>query len=307
MNLPKILMNTDVKITKNKNKTNTINSQYKYLELMGIDVWLSQKPAEKIDINSNSDAISSVNNLIDINDVNNVINANNNSCVNCKNSSKHLENIENTRNTNTTSINTNIANTNINMDKLDLLQQQVMQCQLCALSKTRNNVVFGTGNINAKIMFIGEAPGANEDLQGKPFVGRAGMLLNAMLEAVKIKRQDVYIANILKCRPPNNRDPNQEEIAVCTPYLQQQITLINPQIIIAVGRVSALHLLQTDTSMSNLREKTHSYTNLDNNKKIPLFVIYHPAYLLRSPREKSKAYSDLLFIRKFLLNPNNNF
>jgi uracil-DNA glycosylase len=177
----------------------------------------------------------------------------------------------------------------------NVLHEKTSTCSLCGLCKTHTNVVFGVGNQQADIMLIGEAPGANEDLQGEPFVGRAGMLLNEMLRAIDLERKEVYIANILKCRPPNNRDPAPDEVAQCTAYLQQQITLINPKIIIAVGRIAAHFLLNSTDSMGKLRNQIHKY----GAKEIPLFVIYHPAYLLRSPAEKRKAYVDMLQIRKF--------
>ncbi len=178
------------------------------------------------------------------------------------------------------------------------IRKEVGACTLCMLHKTRTNVVFGVGDEKAQAMFIGEAPGANEDLQGEPFVGRAGMLLNAMLKSIGLKRDDIYIANILKCRPPNNRDPLPEEVRLCTPYLQQQIALIQPKILIAVGRIAAQFLLNTMEAMSSLRGKTYQY----GPQKIPLLVTYHPAYLLRSPSEKRKAYSDFLEIKKTLTN-----
>lgn len=179
---------------------------------------------------------------------------------------------------------------------LEELKNMVAACTLCVLHKTRTNTVFGVGNEHAKAMFIGEAPGANEDLQGEPFVGRAGMLLNAMLKSIGLNRSDVYIANILKCRPPNNRDPLPDEVKLCTPYLQQQIALIQPKILIAVGRIAAQFLLNTTEAMSRLRGNTYQY----GAQKIPLLVTYHPAYLLRSPSEKRKAYLDFKLIKKML-------
>lgn len=178
----------------------------------------------------------------------------------------------------------------------ETLEKSVALCQQCALHKSRTQTVFGVGSHSAEVMLIGEAPGANEDLQGKPFVGRAGMLLNAMLHAIGLEREEVYIANILKCRPPNNRDPQPDEVALCTPFLQQQIALIQPKVIIAVGRIAAQFLLNTAESMARLRGRQYVYGAL----KTPLFVIYHPAYLLRSPREKSKAYIDMLQIQRYL-------
>jgi len=176
------------------------------------------------------------------------------------------------------------------------LQTEIQNCQRCPLCKSRTNVVFGVGNPNAELLVIGEAPGANEDLKGEPFVGRGGMLLNSMLLAIGLKRQDIYIANILKCRPPNNRDPAPEEVALCTPYLLKQIALIKPKIILAVGRIAAHFLLNTDESMARLRGKHYVY----GPDRTPLLITYHPAYLLRSPREKSKAYQDLLLVKKAL-------
>lgn len=177
------------------------------------------------------------------------------------------------------------------------LKEKVSACTCCALSASRTNVVFGVGNECAEVMLIGEAPGENEDLQGEPFVGRAGMLLNEMLRAINLKREEVYIANILKCRPPRNRDPSTEEVQLCTPFLTEQIALIRPKVLIAVGRIAAHFLLNTDVAMAKMRGRVYTYGELNT----PLFVIYHPAYLLRSPSEKSKAYTDLKKIQEFLL------
>jgi DNA polymerase len=145
-------------------------------------------------------------------------------------------------------------------------------------------------------MIIGEAPGANEDLQGQPFVGRAGQLLNAILASINLTREDVFIANILKCRPPENRDPNPDEVATCTPYLEKQIALLKPTLILAVGRIAAQFLLKTTASLSSLRGKMHTYQN------IPLMITYHPAYLLRTPRDKKKAYADWVKVKKMIGN-----
>ena len=176
------------------------------------------------------------------------------------------------------------------------IKKKVLTCTLCDLHKTRTNAVFGVGGEKADLMFIGEAPGANEDLKGEPFVGRAGMLLNSMIKSIGLERDDVYIANILKCRPPNNRDPAPSEIKLCTPYLKEQIASIKPKILVAVGRVAAQHLLNTTESMARLRGKTYQY----GEEKTPLIITYHPAYLLRSPGEKKKAYLDFLMIKKAL-------
>lgn len=176
------------------------------------------------------------------------------------------------------------------------LRLAVSNCKACDLYKTRNNPVFGVGNPDADLLIIGEAPGANEDKQGEPFVGRGGQLLTNMLSAIGFKREDYYIANILKSRPPNNRDPSLKEVKACTPYLLRQISLIKPKLILAVGRIAAHYLLSTDASMANLRGNLFHF----GINKIPLLVTYHPAYLLRSPREKRKAWQDMLCVKKQL-------
>lgn len=169
------------------------------------------------------------------------------------------------------------------------LQHEVAGCRACSLCETRTQTVFGVGNKHADWLLIGEAPGQNEDLQGEPFVGRAGQLLNEMLRAIGLQREQVFIANMLKCRPPNNRDPLAEEVAACNAFLQQQIALIQPKIILAVGRIAAQNLLQTSHSLSRLRGIRHQ---LDG---IPVALVHHPSYLLRSPTEKAKAWEDLQF------------
>jgi len=176
----------------------------------------------------------------------------------------------------------------------DTLERTVLGCTRCALHQTRTQAVFGVGNRNAQWMVIGEAPGADEDRQGEPFVGRAGQLLNEMLKAIGLRREEVYIANVLKCRPPGNRDPLPDEAATCEPYLKRQIELIKPRIILAVGRIAAQNLLKTDTKIGALRGKRHVYPGTD----VPLVVTYHPAYLLRSPLEKRKAWDDLQLARR---------
>jgi uracil-DNA glycosylase len=177
------------------------------------------------------------------------------------------------------------------------LQARVVACTACDLHKTRTQTVFGVGNQNAEWLIVGEAPGADEDRQGEPFVGRAGQLLNAMLLAIGLKREQVYIANILKCRPPNNRDPRPEEVACCEPFLKRQVALLKPKIILAVGRIAAQNLLKTDTRIGALRGNRYTYAETN----IPIVVTYHPAYLLRSPKEKRKAWQDLLFAQKILV------
>ena len=163
---------------------------------------------------------------------------------------------------------------------LPLLRQCVADCQLCPLHKTRTQTVFGVGNEKAKLMIIGEAPGFHEDQQGEPFVGRAGQLLNAMLNSIGLERSDIYIANILKCRPPNNRDPLPEEVAQCTPHLKQQIALIQPTVLCAVGRIAAQFLLDTTLSLSKLRGKVHTY----GESKLPIILLIY--YELPAQKQK---------------------
>jgi DNA polymerase len=169
----------------------------------------------------------------------------------------------------------------------DELRACVAGCTRCELAQGRTNTVFGVGNTQADWMIIGEAPGAEEDRQGEPFVGRAGKLLDQMLHAIGQTRDSVFIANILKCRPPNNRDPKPEEAAACRDYLDRQIAMIRPKIILAVGRIAAQNLLGTSDPVGRMRGHAH---DLDG---IPLVVTYHPAYLLRSPSQKRKSWSDL--------------
>lgn len=169
------------------------------------------------------------------------------------------------------------------------LEAAVSSCTLCDLHQSRTQTVFGVGNRSADWLIIGEAPGRDEDLQGEPFVGRAGQLLNAMLFAAGLSREQVYIANILKCRPPNNRDPEPEEVVRCEPWLLRQIALVQPRIILAVGRIAAQNLLKTDTPIGKLRGSMHQL----GDTGIPVIATYHPAYLLRSPLEKRKAWQDL--------------
>jgi uracil-DNA glycosylase family 4 len=172
----------------------------------------------------------------------------------------------------------------------DALESRVASCRACSeLVANRTQTVFGVGNRNADWLVIGEAPGADEDRQGEPFVGKAGQLLNSMLFAIGLKREQVYIANILKCRPPNNRDPRPEETAACGQFLQRQIELIEPKIILVVGRIAAQNLLVTDTPIGKMRGKLYHY----GDSGIPVVVTYHPAYLLRSPAEKRKSWEDL--------------
>jgi len=172
----------------------------------------------------------------------------------------------------------------------------VRACERCGLQATRTQTVFGVGNRRAELLVVGEAPGAEEDRQGEPFVGRAGQLLNSMLQAMRAPRATVYIANVLKCRPPGNRDPSPEEVRCCLPYLQRQIDLLAPRLMLAVGRIAAQSLLATETPIGKLRGTVHHF----GTQATPLIVTYHPAYLLRSPGEKRKSWTDLRFVQREL-------
>lgn len=172
------------------------------------------------------------------------------------------------------------------------MNNQICTCMKCGLGKTRTNFVFGVGNPNADVMVIGEAPGADEDAKGEPFVGRAGQLLNKILEAVQFKREEVFIANILKCRPPDNRRPTPEEAEMCEPYLWKQIELIRPKIILCLGLTAGQTLLKTTESLTQLRASTQLYRN------IPVIVTYHPAALLRNPNWKKPTWEDVQKLRK---------
>ena len=175
---------------------------------------------------------------------------------------------------------------------LEELNNAINTCIKCGLGKTRIKFVFGVGNPKADVVVVGEAPGADEDEKGEPFVGRAGQLLNKILEAVQFKREEVFICNILKCRPPNNRDPQMEEIDCCEPYLWKQLEIIKPKIILCAGRIAGQSLLKTNSSLTLLRSKVHDY------RGIPLMVTYHPAALLRNPNWKRPCWEDMQQFRK---------
>lgn len=177
---------------------------------------------------------------------------------------------------------------------LDLLASEVSACTRCVLHQSRTQTVFARGNPNSSLMIIGEAPGFHEDKEGVPFIGKAGILLNKMLHSIGLSEQSVYIANVLKCRPPENRDPRVEEIAACQDYLQRQITLVNPKLILAVGRFAGQFLLKQSLSLSKMRQAVHDYEGK------PVIVSYHPAYLLRNAAEKRNAYGDLLRVKQLL-------
>lgn len=176
------------------------------------------------------------------------------------------------------------------------LGEFVSSCRACELCATRTQTVFGVGNRRADLMIVGEAPGVDEDRQGEPFVGRAGQLLNLMLAAIGLEREQVFIANILKCRPPQNRDPRPEEALRCEPYLRRQIALVRPRVLLSVGRISAQKLLDTNQAIGKLRGRWFTF----GPDAIPLTVTYHPAYLLRSPEQKSKAWQDLIEVARRL-------
>lgn len=186
----------------------------------------------------------------------------------------------------------NIAAAMNNTERMDDLGGAVVGCKRCSLAVTRKNIVFGDGNPSAKIVFVGEAPGADEDEQGLPFVGRAGQLLTNIIKAMGLERNDVYICNILKCRPPGNRNPLPEEIHLCEPFLKKQLQIISPQIICALGTFAAKTLLKTETPISALRGRFHLYEG------IKLMPTYHPAYLLRNPSAKKQVWDDVRLIMK---------
>ncbi|HEY6952036.1 MAG TPA: uracil-DNA glycosylase [Bacteroidota bacterium] len=175
---------------------------------------------------------------------------------------------------------------------VDDLNSRICTCLKCPLGKTRTNFVFGVGNPHADVVVVGEAPGADEDAQGEPFVGRAGQLLNKILDAIQFKREEVFICNILKCRPPNNRDPLPEEIDLCEPYLWKQLEIIKPKMILCLGRIAGQSLLKTNDTLTSLRGKFFDY------RGISLMVTYHPAALLRNPNWKKPAWEDVQLFRK---------
>lgn len=177
------------------------------------------------------------------------------------------------------------------------LKRQVASCRACRLCETRTNTVFGVGPANAPLMVVGEGPGADEDAQGEPFVGRAGKLLDEMLKAIgRSRKTDTYVANVVKCRPPNNREPADDEAEACRSFLEQQLRFVKPKLIVALGRVAAQRLLVTDTPIGKMRGQQYTW----GPEGTPLMVTYHPAYLLRNPGEKAKTWEDLKRIHRFL-------
>jgi DNA polymerase len=191
---------------------------------------------------------------------------------------------------------------------LHVIRQDIGDCTRCKLSEARTNIVFGVGDPHARIMFVGEGPGADEDAQGAPFVGRAGQLLNNMINAMGIRREDVYIANVVKCRPPQNRTPERDECDTCGPFLMRQISVVRPEIIVALGATAAKYLLGLVDSLGNLRGHTYDFHPIapkdaperDPDFTTKLVVTYHPAYLLRDPRQKKETWLDLQLVMKYL-------
>jgi len=177
---------------------------------------------------------------------------------------------------------------------LDALRQEVLPCIACGLAETRKNVVFGSGSARAELMIVGEAPGRDEDIQGQPFVGRSGQLLTKILAAIGLRRDEVYIGNILKCRPPDNRDPLPPEVLACEPHLRRQLAIIRPRLICCLGRVAAQTLLRTSTSLTRLRGEVHFYGD------IPVLATFHPAYLLRNPAAKRDAWNDVRMMKALM-------
>jgi DNA polymerase len=191
--------------------------------------------------------------------------------------------------------------------ELKLIREDLGDCTRCKLHKQgRKQIVFGVGNPRAELMFVGEGPGADEDAQGEPFVGRAGQLLNNMIKAMGIRREDVYIANVVKCRPPGNRTPERDECETCSPFLMRQIAVVRPKVVVALGAVSAKNLLAINAPMSELRGRFYDFVPAGAPSSDPswqgtkLAVTYHPAFLLRDPRQKGEAWKDLQMVMKYL-------
>ena len=186
---------------------------------------------------------------------------------------------------------------------LKLIREDLGDCTRCKLHKGRTKIVFGIGNPRAELMFVGEGPGADEDAQGEPFVGRAGQLLNNMIKAMGLRREDVYIANIVKCRPPGNRQPERDEAETCSPFLMRQISVIKPKVLVALGATAAKNLLAMNAPMTELRGRWYDFKPTGSDRSWPgarLAVTYHPAFLLRDPRQKGEAWKDLQMVMKYL-------
>jgi DNA polymerase len=207
---------------------------------------------------------------------------------------KLREKLSDNKSTVTTSNSKELSVQKTGFGKLDPFYQEIKDCMNCPLGATRTNFVFGVGSAEADLMLVGEAPGRDEDLKGIPFVGRAGQLLTLMLQSIGLERNEVFIANVLKCRPPNNRDPQPDEIEKCEPYLLKQIEMISPKLIVTLGRFASASLLRTKSALGTLREQMHDYNH------VPLIVTYHPAALLRNPQLKKQSWEDLVKISDYL-------
>ena len=186
------------------------------------------------------------------------------------------------------------AEPKVKLPLLEKVRTELGECDRCKLHRTRTNIVFGVGNPEARLMFVGEAPGEDEDLQGFPFVGKAGQLLTRMIEAMGLRREDVYICNTVKCRPPNNRNPEPDELLACEPFLKGQLGAVKPEVIVTLGKFAAQSLLREQTPITRLRGQWREYEG------IPVMPTFHPAYLLRSPAEKGKVWEDLKQVMKRL-------
>src|ERR671936_934971 len=182
----------------------------------------------------------------------------------------------------------------VKLSLLEAVRSEIGECTRCKLHKGRRNIVFGVGSPDSRVMFVGEAPGEDEDLQGYPFVGKAGQLLTKMIEAMGLRREDVYICNTVKCRPPNNRNPESDELAACEPFLKAQLAAVKPEVIVTLGKFAAQALLREQTPITRLRGQWREYEG------IPVMPTFHPAYLLRSPAEKGKVWEDLKQVMKRL-------
>ncbi len=194
--------------------------------------------------------------------------------------------------------NKNSGQTLINLEDISTLRKQVINCEICNLSTTRKKSVFGEGNLESDIMIIGEAPGREEDESGIPFVGRAGKLLDEILFYLGLDRNKIFITNIVKCRPPENRNPLNEEISACKNYLKEQISHIKPKLLILLGKVAANSILHKDMSMSDMRRRIFN----ENEYDLPIFVLYHPAFILRSPLQKKNLWEDIKFLENYIEN-----
>ncbi len=270
-----------------------------YLDLMGIKTWQS-KNVDYGDVQTEIVESESLTISGEIEVPANVLQQQDDSAASLVEAEK-ASFISNSAEDNSLSVTTDIAQISPETGWSEL-STLVSSCTKCELCKTRTNTVFGAGSDVADLMVVAEAPGAEENAQGIPFMGRAGKLLDNMLLAIGLNRQVVFVSNVLKCQPPENRDPHPEEVVNCMPYLQQQIKLLKPKVILALGTVAAQNLLNLQTPISNMRGQMYEF----GDEAIPVVVTYHPAYLMRSPREKAKAWDDLKLVRFVLSDPDTN-